>query len=144
MDKKSKLAYFSHRGKSLDAVAPGVDIYSSYKNNNYAILSGTSQAAPIVSGILALLKSYQPDSIKNYKDAIRELQKISMNQEILAEYTGNYNVGVPTFANVSVQSLETEVECDVPAEIVEGLESFDFEWSGQKLISENQGIFWVG
>ena len=144
LDKKSKLAYFSHRGKSLDAVAPGVDIYSSYKNNNYAILSGTSQAAPIVSGILALLKSYQPDSIKNYKDAIRELQKISMNQEILAEYTGNYNVGVPTFANVSVQSLETEVECDVPAEIVEGLESFDFEWSGQKLISENQGIFWVG
>ena len=38
--------------------APGVDIYSSIPGNNYSYFSGTSMAAPHVSGIAALLRSY--------------------------------------------------------------------------------------
>ena len=38
--------------------APGVNIYSSIPGNNYSYLSGTSMAAPYVSGIAALLRSY--------------------------------------------------------------------------------------
>lgn len=37
--------------------APGVDIYSAAPNNSYKSMNGTSMAAPIVSGVVALLKS---------------------------------------------------------------------------------------
>jgi subtilisin family serine protease len=50
-------ADFSDVGK-VDVVAPGVHIYSADINGNYAYRSGTSQAAPFVTGFAALLKAY--------------------------------------------------------------------------------------
>ena len=37
--------------------APGVDIYSAAPNKDYTTMNGTSMAAPVVSGVVALLKS---------------------------------------------------------------------------------------
>ncbi len=37
--------------------APGVDIYSAAPHNSYMSMNGTSMAAPVVSGVIALLKS---------------------------------------------------------------------------------------
>lgn len=59
---KNFVADFSNYGKkSLDVFAPGVDIYSTVPNNGYEEKSGTSMAAPVVSGIAALIWSYFPD-----------------------------------------------------------------------------------
>ncbi|XJZ26975.1 Ig-like domain-containing protein [Bacillota bacterium Lsc_1132] len=53
-------ASFSSTGSKIDFSAGGVNVVSTYLNNNYAIGSGTSQAAPHVTGLLALLKQKYP------------------------------------------------------------------------------------
>jgi subtilisin family serine protease len=38
----------------VDWVATGVNVYSTHKNGKYTTLSGTSQATPVVAGIIHL------------------------------------------------------------------------------------------
>ncbi len=59
---KSLAADFSNYGKkSVDLFAPGVDVYSTTPTNTYEEQSGTSMAAPVATGVAALLWSYFPD-----------------------------------------------------------------------------------
>jgi len=41
-------------GKAIDLILPGVNIYSCYKDANYATMSGTSMASPHAAGLVAL------------------------------------------------------------------------------------------
>jgi len=54
-------AGFSNFGKFTGISAPGVNIYSTVGDNSYEFMDGTSMAAPIVSGAVALMKSLNKD-----------------------------------------------------------------------------------
>jgi thermitase len=68
---------FSSRIGVIDLVAPGADVISTYwhpaSGNTYALVSGTSYAAPIVTGTVALMRSIQPGMpIEDVRTVLKE------------------------------------------------------------------------
>lgn len=76
VNSKNEVADFSTYNDQINISAPGVEIFSTFKNNTYQVLSGTSMASPHVVGVLALilsLKSLSPEELK------RELERTAQD-----------------------------------------------------------------
>ncbi len=59
--KEHTLASYSNYNGPIDIAAPGDDIKSSYLNNTYTLLDGTSMAAPQVTAAIAIVRSVSPN-----------------------------------------------------------------------------------
>ncbi len=82
---KYLVSSFSNFGKkSVDVFAPGSDIYSTIPNNEYAFLSGTSMAAPTVTGVAALVWSYYPNlSASDLKEVLLESAVVPKSRKVV-------------------------------------------------------------
>jgi major intracellular serine protease len=65
---------FSSYGAELDLMAPGDEILSTYVNGGYAVMSGTSMAAPAVTGVIALLIAYHKQN--NRTLTVNQIKKL--------------------------------------------------------------------
>ncbi len=98
LDYSNKITGFSCRGPEIDFIAPGVRIYSAAPGGSFALMQGTSQAAPHISGLAALAVSL---GVKG-PDALRAaLAKASYNLGLPPEQQG---AGVPV-ASVLVKNI---------------------------------------
>lgn len=90
-DKKHLAADFSnYSSRQVNIFAPGFEIYNTVPQSDYKILQGTSMAAPMVSGVAALLKSYFPSlSMKEIKDIMLASAKQYKGTMIPAPGTGS-------------------------------------------------------
>lgn len=79
------LASFSNYGyRSVDVFAPGVKINSTMPDSQYKEQQGTSMAAPVVSGLAALLRAYYPElTAPEVKDIIiKSVTKVDQKVKI--------------------------------------------------------------
>ncbi len=86
-DPKSKTAQiskFSNYGRNISIMAPGENVISLFPNNKYVMASGTSMAAPMVSGALAIYFGINPKA--GYKEATLALAQSCLKVQKLKEF----------------------------------------------------------
>ncbi|MFS1934435.1 S8 family peptidase [Vibrio splendidus] len=103
------VASFSNFGqKSVDVFAPGYRILSTTPGNTYGSKSGTSMAAPVVSGVAALVWSRYPDlSVKELKAMLMGESKIY--PELLVKKPSSPEDLVP-FSTLSISGSVVDAE----------------------------------
>lgn len=99
IDEDMDRAYFSNYGNSVDVSAPGVDIYSSIPGGGYAFYSGTSMAAPHISGVAALLKKAYPEYKCSEIESLITANCIDLGT---AGFDVYYGYGVPEVSKISL------------------------------------------
>lgn len=123
VDRSLTVTDFSNYGAGANISAPGKAIYSAFPTNSFASCDGTSMAAPIVSGTIALLKSVNRNL--NVTDVLAILQQsgksvsgnippmIQVDRALQLAKTGNFSI--PSNDGSSPSNDGTNAPSDTPS-----------------------------
>jgi subtilisin len=153
VDQNNNLADFSNRSGSKEityVTAPGVGVYSTVPNNQYATYNGTSMAAPHVAGVVALMLSANPN--------LTESQVRQIITSTSANSTNSSEPTTPSQPGLEIPSLFPPLDSFFPLEFMNVINlvsqlPFSLESQSSKSIplppvvvsiSENQLKFQVG
>ena len=115
-----KKSAFSQYNKSVFVVAPGEKVKSTYKDNLYAFMQGTSQAAPFVSAMAAITLSTD-DSVVN--DEFKQM--LSETSDDLGDvgYDPLYGYGIINTKKL-LNRILTDIRCYVSPINIDGGNSY--------------------
>lgn len=103
-DQNDELASYSNFGDvAVDVAAPGTEILSTYIGGEYAVISGTSMAAPVVAGIVGLLKAKNPDAkFSDWRTAVRRKvdKPASVRDQVVYDGRANLHKAIKYIATV--------------------------------------------
>ena len=141
VDKNNNLADFSNRSGTNEiayVTAPGVKVYSSVPNNQYATYSGTSMAAPHVAGVVALMLSANP----NLTDAqVRQIvTETAGNSTQSTNFSSNISNSVPSQAMSTTSYAYADTAENSLQSTISSFSSFNISnvsSLGRQVISDN-------
>lgn len=112
VDLKTGIADFSNSNNRIDIVAPGVNTYSTYLEGKYVELSGTSMAAPHISGAVALIIAAHRIQYGNNPTPEEVRQYLYDHSIDLGElgFDNLYGYGMFTFNNDGGKSLKKVIK----------------------------------
>ncbi|MFH1750256.1 MAG: S8 family serine peptidase [Candidatus Micrarchaeota archaeon] len=84
-DELDQPAWFTNYGSWVDIASPGVAIFSTLPNNQYAGWSGTSMATPLAAGLVGLILSKYPDFSQ---EEVRNILHTAVETPISQKYLG--------------------------------------------------------
>lgn len=105
-DPTDVVSSFSNMHAMVELLAPGQGIVSSYPNNTYTSLNGTSMAAPHVAGAWALLKQLHPTA------SVDEILAAFSNTGVPVTDTRSF--GTVTKARIQVDAAHSWLESRIP------------------------------
>lgn len=87
-----------HPNKKPEVTAPGVQLVGAWpgracagRSADYCVLSGTSQAAPIVGGLVAMMLEENPDLQREDRDTVRHIKEALRRTADKVSFSGHHN-----------------------------------------------------
>jgi len=122
--KDDTLATFSNYGSVVDLAAPGKDINSTSNTGGYVVFSGTSMAAPVVTGAVALYKDLNGGNGITPSDVLAALENLGTTSKDKCDgngkgyftndvddspepllYLGNMTMATPSNSNITTTTI---------------------------------------